>query len=226
AIDPEFVDALLVEGLHEYVVGSMPRGIRWFSFLVGLHGDRAKGIEMLRKVELYGIRNRLDAELLLAVIYRREKRFAEAIPLLSVLSDRFPRNFILKFELAQMYSDLGDQHRALSVLDGIEKLRAAGAPGYGRVPPARVEFARGNLLFWYRDYDQALASMTKATANAHALDLNTGVLAWMRLGQLEDLKGDHAQAVSAYKQAIAFAPKSEAASESKRYISTPYRRKS
>ena len=226
AIDPDFADALLVQAVHEYVVGSMPRGVRWFSFLVGVHGDKAKAIEMLRKVELLGQRNRLDAELLLAATYRREKRFVEAIPLLSVLSDRFPRNFLLKFELVQIYSDLGDKRRSLDVLDEIERLRASGAPGYGQVPRERVQFARGNLLFWYRDYDQALDLMTKATANAQVLDLNTGVLAWMRLGQLQDSKGNHSLAISAYRQAIEFAPKSDVANESKRYIRSPYRPKS
>ena len=225
AIDPDFADALMVQGVHEYVVGSMPRGVRWFSFLVGVRGDKAKGIEMLRKVELLGQRNRLDAEILLAATYRREKRFAEAVPLLSVLSDRFPRNFLLKFELVQIYSDLGDQRRAVEVLDGMERLRTLGAPGYGRVPRERVQFARGNLLFWYRDYDQALDLITKATANAQMLDLSTGVLAWMRLGQLQDLKGKRELAIAAYKQAIALAPKSDAANESKRYIGSPYRRK-
>jgi len=226
AMDPDYADALMVQGVHEYVLGSMPRGARWFSFLIGLHGDKAKGIEMLRKVELLGQRNRLDAEILLAATYRREKRFSEAIPLLSVLSDRFPRNFILKFELVQIYSDLGDKRRALEVLDQIEHLRASAAPGYKQVPQERVQFARGNLLFWYRDYDQALDLMAKVTANPQVLDLNTGVLAWMRLGQLHDLKGKHDLAIPAYKQAIAFSPKSDAATESKRYIGTPYHRKS
>ena len=226
AMDPDFADALLVQGVHEYVVGSMPRGVRWFSFLVGLRGDKAKGIELLRKVELLGVRTRLDAEILLAATYRREKRYVEAIPLLSVLGDRFPRNYLLKFELAQIYSDLGDEKRAIRVLEEIERLRAAGAAGFKRVPLERVQFARGNLLFWYRDYDQALVSMKTATANAQALDLSSGVLAWMRLGQIEDLKGQREAAIAAYKQAIAYAPKSDVASESRKYLGSPYRRKS
>ena len=226
AIDPDFTDALLVQGVHEYVVGSMPRGVRFFSFLFGVQCDKSKGIEMLRKVELLGLRNRLDAELLLAATYRREKRFAEAIPLLSVLGDRFPRNFLLRFELVQIYSDLGDKKRALDLLDEMERLRATGAPGYKMVPRERIQFARGNLLFWYRDYDQALELMTKAAANAQALDLNTGVLAWLRLGQLRDLTGKRDLAVAAYKQAVGFAPKSDAANEAKRYVGSPYKRKS
>lgn len=226
ALDPDFADALMVQAVHEYVVGSMPRGIRIFSFLVGLKGDKNRGIEMLRKVELLGQRNRLDAEILLAVAYRREKRFAEAIPLLSVLGDRFPRNFLLKFELVQIYSDLGDDKRALAILDDIEHLRATGAPGYSRVARERIEFARGNLLFWYRRYPDALDQMKKATANAQALDLNSGVLAWLRLGQLYDLTNQRQLAVPAYKEAVAFAPKSEAANEAKKYFRSPYRRPS
>jgi len=146
--------------------------------------------------------------------------------LLSVLSERFPRNFLLKFELVQIYSDLGDKKRAVEVLNEIERLRATNAPGYGRVPKERVQFARGTLLFWYRDYDQAIEAMKIATANAAVLDLNSGVLAWMRLGQLYDLKGQREAAVAAYKQAVAFAPKSEVANESKKYIGSAYRRKS
>ena len=225
ALDPEFADALLVQGLHEYIVGSMPRGVRIFGFLVGMRGDKSKGIELMRKVQLLGLRTRLDAELLLAATYRREKRFAEAIPMLSVFSDRFPRNFLIKFELVQCYSDLGDKQRALDILQEIDRLRSAGAPGYKQVPRERVQFARGTLLFWYRDYDQALESMKAATANAQVLDLSTGVLSWMRLGQLQDLKGNREAAIAAYKQAVAFAPKSEVANESKRYIGSAYRRK-
>jgi hypothetical protein len=43
--------------------------------------------------------------------------------------------------------------------------------------------------------------------------LNTGVLAWMRVGQIYDLTQRHDLAVEAYKKAIAYAP--EAAHESR-----------
>ena len=67
--------------------------------------------------------------------------------------------------------------------------------------------------------------MRKAAEAAEDLDLNTGVLAWMRLGQIYDLKGQRELALEAYRQAIAFAPDSDAARESRGYISSPYRRK-
>jgi tetratricopeptide (TPR) repeat protein len=180
---------------------------------------------MLRKVEIFGQRNRLDAQVLLAAIYRREKRQSEAIPLLSVLGDRFPRNFLLQFELSQMYADLGDKGRSLAILDEIEAHRVAKRNGFERITRERVAFARGNLLFWYRDLDAALASMKVATAGASQLNLGTGVLAWMRLGQIHDLRGERKEAVAAYRQAMKFAPGSEVAKEAKGYSKSAYRRK-
>ena len=224
-IDAEFTDAFLVQGIHQYVVGSLPRTARFFGFFLGFRGDRAKGIEMLRKVEIYGQRNRLDAQVLLAAIYRREKRQTEAIPLLSVLGDRFPRNFLFQFELSQMYADLGEKARSLAILDQVESNRAARRNGYERVTRERVAFARGNLLFWYNDLDQAVVSMKVATAGAAQLSLGTGVLAWMRLGQIHDLRGERKEAIAAYQQAVKFAPGSEVAKEAKGYGRSAYRRK-
>jgi hypothetical protein len=66
--------------------------------------------------------------------------------------------------------------------------------------------------------------MKKVTAHAEDVDLNTGVLAWMRVGQIYDLTKQHNLAIEAYKKAMAYAPEAEAARESRRYIASPYRR--
>ena len=57
------------------------------------------------------------------------------------------------------------------------------------------------------------------------VDLNTGVLAWMRIGQIHDLMGRRDQARAAYRQAIALAPQADAARECRRYLSSPYQRR-
>jgi cytochrome c-type biogenesis protein CcmH/NrfG len=46
----------------------------------------------------------------------------------------------------------------------------------------------------------------------------------MRLGQVYDLTNRRNLALEAYRKAIAFAPQAEAAKESSRYLSSPYRR--
>jgi len=223
-LDPSFTDARLVQGVHEYVVGSLPWHWRTLGFLIGFRGNKQTGIRILQEVAEKGDVNKLDAKILLCVIYRRERKPELAIPLVRELIVAYPRNYLLYFELAQMYSDLGDKEHALEALARLENLRNSGVPGFARVPMEKIYFARGNIQFWYRDLDEALENIRKAAARADHLDLNTGVLAWMRLGQIYDLKGRRQEAIQAYRQAIAYAPESDAARESRRYLSTPYRR--
>ncbi|HEY3939970.1 MAG TPA: tRNA epoxyqueuosine(34) reductase QueG [Bryobacteraceae bacterium] len=225
ALDPHDIDAHLILGLNQYVVASLPFYMRALGFLGGFHGDREGGIRQLELVASQGSRNRYDAEVLLAVIYRREHAAQKAIPLLEDLATRFPRNYIFRFEQVQMYSDMGDKQSALRVLAEIERLRCAKSPGYAGLLPEKIQYMKGNLLFWYGDLDAALADLTQATGKAGDLDLNTAVLAWLRLGQVYDLKGNHQAALGPYREAIKTAPKSEAAAEAKGYISHPYHRK-
>ena len=88
----------------------------------------------------------------------------------------------------------------------------------------KIAYYKGTILFWYNDLDQALVEMRRVADKSHSVDLNTRILAWVRVGQIYDLKGNHPEAVDAYKCAIALAPESDAAREPKRYISSPYRR--
>ncbi len=224
-LDPGIVDAMLVPALHEYIVGSLPWHWKVLGFLAGFRGNKDQGIQQLELVAEKGTLNRLDAEILLCAVYRRERQSQKAVPLLNDLIERFPRNYLFAMELAQMYSDLGDKEKALAPLRKLEELKRTDAEAYERLKVEKIWFAKGNIQFWYDDLDAALANMQKAAAAAEDLDLNTGVLAWMRLGQIYDLKGQRDLAEKAYRRAVVFAPESDAAKESRGYLSSPYRRK-
>jgi len=225
ALDPSNVDARLGQGAHEYVIGSLSLAFRIVGFLAGFHGDRENGIRIIRMVAQKGRLNRLDAELMLAAIYRRERRPKDAIPLLNDMIRRFPRNYLLRFELSQMYADSIDKDSALRVLDEIEKLKRSAAPGYRKLPIERVYFSRGVVQFWYRDFNDAVENLKRVTASAPDLDLNTATTAWLRLGQTYDLLGQRPLAEQAYRSGIALAPQSEQARECRGYLSSPYKRK-
>jgi tetratricopeptide (TPR) repeat protein len=225
-IDPSNVDARLVQGLYDYIVGSLPTVYRMVGFVAGFHGDRARGIRTIEDVAVHGARNRIDARFFLAALYRREHQPAKALAVVEDLIRALPRNYLLRFEAAGMYSALGNGNQAISCINEIARLKANGAPGYGRVPWESIYYHLGTIQFWYDKLDVALANMQKVTANTNAVDLNTGVLAWMRVGQIYDLTQRHDLAIVAYKKAMAFAPEAEAARESRRYISVPYRRPS
>ncbi|HSU33806.1 MAG TPA: hypothetical protein VLJ11_21440 [Bryobacteraceae bacterium] len=224
-LDPAFVDARLIVGVYEYVVGNLPFYMRMLGVIGGFRGDKEGGIQQIEQVRQHGVLSKYDAEILLAVIYRRERCPQLALPLLKQAASRFPGNYLLRLEQVQMYSDLGNKNAALQVLGQVEQLRRSGAPGYERLPMEKLAYLKGNLLFWYNDLDGALRELTQATQKAHELDLSTQVMAWLRLGQTYDLKNSHGQAVKAYEKAIAAAPRSAVAGEARGYISDPYRRK-
>jgi tetratricopeptide (TPR) repeat protein len=223
-LEPANVDARLVQGLHDYIVGSLPWGYRMFGFLVGIRGDKAKGIKTVQEVAAEGKLNRMDARILLCALYRRENLTKQAVPIVQELIARYPRNFLLRLELAQMYSMAGDGTRGLETLREVERLKAAHSPGFDRLSWEKIWFQEGSIQFWYNDLDQSLANMKKVTAKADEVDLNTGVMAWLRTGQIHDMKHRRAEALEAYRKAIAYAPQAEAAQDAKRYLSTPYKR--
>ncbi|MDX1983198.1 MAG: tetratricopeptide repeat protein [Bryobacteraceae bacterium] len=215
-LEPPRVDARLIQGVHDYVVGSLPFFYKMLGFVVGFRGDREGGIRTLREVAAKGRDNRTDAEVLLAAVYRRERRAAEAIPLLKDLIRRYPRNYLFRLEIVQMYSDSGDKESALTELQAMERLK--------QVPAGRVSVSRGTLLFWYRDYDGAIEELKKAAAKASDMDLNSGSMAWLRLGQSYDMKQNRDLAVAAYQRTISLAPDSDAARQARDFLRKPYRR--
>jgi len=223
-LDPAMFDARLIQGAHDYVVGSLPWRIKLVGFLAGFRGDKQKGIRTLEEVAARGDQNRVDAEVLLCAIYRRERLPRKAVPLLESLMERFPRNYILRFETAQMYADLGDGARALAMVQKIEDLKSSGHPGYAGLAPEKIYYARGTIQFWYRELDQALSNLKRVASNAENLDLNTGTYAWLRVGQIYDLKGQRPMAVEAYRRVVRMAADSDAAKLSRQYIGAPYRR--
>jgi len=155
-IDPSMVDAQLTQGIYDYVVGSLSFGWKMLGFVGGLQGDCARGIAMLNRVASEGNTNRIDAAVFLAAIYRREHRSRDAICVLKPLIALLPRNYLLRLELAEMYGDLADHASALSVLNQVEQLQRAHAPGY--------DLLSADLLRQVRE--RILMSIERSTASA------------------------------------------------------------
>ena len=223
-LEPGNVDARLVQGLHDYIAGSLPAGYRMLGFLVGIRGDRDKGIRTIQDVARNGRANRLDAEIFLCALYRRENQPLQAVPLIEDLIGRFPRNFLLRLELSPMYSGAGAGTRALAAIAELKRLRASGAPGSDRLPWEKIYYQEGTVEFWYRDLPHALENLKKVADASAQVDLNTGAYAFLRIGQIYDLTQRRADALAAYRRCIAYAPDADAARESRKYLAAPYRR--
>ncbi len=227
ALDPNNYDAYFLQGVYDYIIGSLPFTWRMLGHIGGFHGDRERGLKTMEMVTRKGVDNRIDAAMTLCALYRREGNFQRAIPMVQEFVEEFPRNYLLRFELAQMLGAAGRRAEALDTIADIERRKVANAPGFARIPWEKIYYETGNLQFWFNDLDHALENLRKVTSTAQQLadiDLNTGVLALMRQGQIYDLKNRHDLAKAEYRRAIQFAPEAEAAKESQKYLDSPYRR--
>jgi tetratricopeptide (TPR) repeat protein len=193
-------------------------------FLAGIRGDKEKGIQTIQDVSRKGRLNRVDAEIFLCALYRREDRPSQALPLLNDLILRFPRNFLFRLELSQMYSVAGDGTRARQAIDDLIRLKNSRAPGFDRLPWEKIYFQEGTIQFWYRDLAHALENFQKVTASPDQVDLNSAAYAYLRMGQIYDMNRLRGRAVNAYRRCIDYAPQADASREARKYLSAPYRR--
>jgi len=138
-LNPNFVDTYLVLGVHEYVLGSLPLPVKLLAALGGMRGSKEKGQAWVSRVATEGRLARHEARILLALLYRREKRPLDAARLLEGLLVDFPRNYVLGLELASMYIDAGQADRALNTFKDLLRKAEENAPGYDRLPRDAVK---------------------------------------------------------------------------------------
>src|SRR6185437_10714064 len=60
-IEPDYVDAERGVGVHQYVVGSLPLAIKVLAGLAGIHGNKEKGLALLRDDGKYGVTTSVEA---------------------------------------------------------------------------------------------------------------------------------------------------------------------
>ncbi|MDP9055678.1 MAG: hypothetical protein M3N93_15460, partial [Acidobacteriota bacterium] len=71
-IEPNNYDAKLLQGGYDYIVGNLSWTLRALGFVAGFHGDKQRGLRTIEEVASKGKENRVDAEIVLCALYRRE----------------------------------------------------------------------------------------------------------------------------------------------------------
>ena len=138
-IDPSYIDAYLVLGVYEYAAGSLPMAAKMFGALGGIRGNKKKGFEYVARVAKEGKYERNSARVLLAVLYRREKRPLEAARVLEGLTADYPRNYLFGIEMASDYADAKQPDRAVGVLKTLLAKADQNPAGYRQMPRDAVE---------------------------------------------------------------------------------------
>ena len=106
-LDPDYIDAKLVVGTHNYVIGHLPWSVKAAAALAGLSGSSEKGLAYLRDVARSDGENSVDAKVLLTLFLRREHQFDEALGYMNELSTKYPRNHLFLTEVANLQRAAG-----------------------------------------------------------------------------------------------------------------------
>jgi hypothetical protein len=101
-VDPNYGDAYLTTGFSEYLVGSLPFFMRWFTHFDATEGTKQAAVEKLERVAATGQYLGPFAKLLLAIIYLRDDQFHKTESLLTGLSRDYPENELIKTELKKV----------------------------------------------------------------------------------------------------------------------------
>jgi tetratricopeptide (TPR) repeat protein len=219
-LDPDYVDAELVVGVHQYVVGSLPMAIKLMAGLAGIHGNKEKGLTMLRDDGEHGVTTSVEARTALALFLRREGKYDEAAEWNASLKRQYPHNFLFWLEAANLQKDAGKAEQAITLYHAL--LDQSRHAGY---------FTNAHLqLAWYGLAD-TLRGQKDAAGSADAFEQvlaqptvspNLKRRAQLGAGMEYDLLGKREQAEAAYRDVLALG-ESEQASDARRYLKERYK---
>jgi tetratricopeptide (TPR) repeat protein len=97
-LDPSRKDAGLVIGTYRYVVSTLSLPLRMMAYVAGFGGGKERGIQILTETSLSGDEARTDALFALVLIYNRERRYDQALQVLTRLRSMYPRNRLVVLE--------------------------------------------------------------------------------------------------------------------------------
>lgn len=219
-LSPGYTDAKLVVGAHNYVMGSLPWGVKVAVSLVGLSGNKDKGIEYLHEVAQSNGENSVDAKIVLLLFLRREHRYGEALGILRGLIPEYPQNVLFALEEGSLLRSMNRDQEAASVY------RKIWADGHsGKYPGLHYETAAlylGDVLRIQKDYAGAISAY-ELVAQAPQPDPETLQKANLAAGEMYDLQKKRDLATKKYEAVIALNSSSPPADAARRHLKDPYR---
>jgi tetratricopeptide (TPR) repeat protein len=220
-LDPEYVDAKLVVGVYEYVVGALPLPFKLMIGFVGITGSKSKGMALLNDDARRGAFTSVEARTVTALFLRREAKYKEAIQVVRALKNQYPHDFLFCLEEANLRKDDGEGMGAVAAYR--ELLAQSARPGY--FAEARLELAHfglGDALRGQRHFSEAAHAYEQAawTKNAgQELKIRSLVAA----GECHDLNGERPQAVKDYQMAIDAGPNTSRAEIARKRLHSAYK---
>jgi tetratricopeptide (TPR) repeat protein len=219
-LNPQYVDAKLVVGTHNYVAGSLPWSVKAAVAMVGLSGTKEKGFEYLKEVANSSGENSVDAKVVLSLFLRREHRFDEARANMHDLAARYPRNYLFPLEEANLLRAGG---HPLEAAAGYRKVWQSGREGkYGSLHYEITAWGLGELLRSQKDYANAAAAY-ELVGEIQNPDPETLQKANLAAGEMYDLLQKRDLAMKKYQSVLAENASTPPAEQARKHIREAYR---
>jgi tetratricopeptide (TPR) repeat protein len=219
-LDPAYVDAKMVVGTHNYVIGRLPWSVKVAAALAGLSGSADKGLEYLREVAKSDGENSVDAKVVLTLFLRREHQYDEALGYMNDLSAKYPRNHLFLTEVANLQRASGRLPEAEATY---RKVWQNGREGkYGTLHYELAAWGLGELLRSEKNLAAAAAAydLVNEAPNPDPDILQKANLA---AGEMYDLLDKRELAMKKYQTVLAGNANTGPADQARRYIKEAYR---
>jgi len=219
-LDPSAVQAKLVVGVHNYVVGSLPWGAKIGATIFGLGGNKEKGLQYLQECAAGNGETAVDAQMALILFLRREHRYPESLTIARSLVPRFPQNMLLPLEEANLLRTMGNLPDAASAYRKIWQTGKA-----GKYPGLHYEVAAaglGDVLRAGKDY-QGAADAYEQVSHVPKPDAQILQRSNLAAGEMYDLLRKRDAALAKYQAVIAADGSSPFAESARKYMKQEYR---
>jgi tetratricopeptide (TPR) repeat protein len=220
-IDPNYVDAKLVVGVYEYVVGALPWPFKLLIGFAGITGSKSQGLAMLYDDGNRGVITSVEARTVIALFLRREGRYKEAIQVIRALKNQYPHDYLFCLEEANLRKDAGEGMGAVYAYRQI--LADNARPNY--FTQARLEltyFGLGDALRGQRHEGEAAQAYEQA-AMARNVGTELRIRSLLAAGECRDLNGERQRALADYQAAINAGPNTSRADTARKLLQSPYR---
>ncbi|MGB6727074.1 MAG: tetratricopeptide repeat protein [Terracidiphilus sp.] len=220
-MDPNYVDAELIDGVYQYVVGALPFPFKILIGFAGITGSKSTGLALLRDDGNRGVITSVEARTVTALFLRREGRYQDAIQVVHGLEAQYPHDYLFRLEEANLRKDAGEGMRAV---DAYRQIVADNEePGYFASTKMELTyFGLGDALRGQRHYSEAAQAYEHA-GNAPGVSPELKVRSLLDAGQCHDLNGERPEAVKDYQAAIAAGPNTSRADQARKGLRSPYK---
>ncbi|HVI76773.1 MAG TPA: tetratricopeptide repeat protein, partial [Candidatus Acidoferrum sp.] len=219
-LSPNYTDAKLIVGAHNYVMGSLPWGVRAAVSMVRLSGSKEKGLEYLQEAANSSGETSVDAKVLLILFYRREQRFNDSLSIVRGMMPQYPQDVLLFLEEGNLLRALGRNQEAATAY---RKIWQAGREGrYPNLHYETAAFSLGELLRSQKDYWGA-ATAYEQVNEVPQPDPEIQAKANLAAGEMYDLQQKRDLALKKYESVVASNGDGPQAETARKHIKEAYK---